>query len=164
MVSSTDRIVKRIFLRAPQERVWRAISESRQFGAWFGMQLDGEFAAGQPISGVLVPTKADPEVAKTQEQYSGMKFGFIVDRIEPMSRFSFRWHPFSIDPNYDYSKEPTTLVEFMLELQDGGTQLTIVESGFDTIPIERRADAFEANDEGWEAQAKMIEKYLALTA
>jgi hypothetical protein len=106
----------------------------------------------------------DPEVAKTQEKYSGMKFGFIVDRIEPMRRFSFRWHPFSIDPNYDYSKEPTTLVEFMLEPKDGGTQLTIVESGFDAIPIERRADAFEANDEGWEAQAKMVEKYLAMPA
>jgi uncharacterized protein YndB with AHSA1/START domain len=164
MVSSTDRIVKRVFLRAPQERVWRAISEARQFGAWFGLQFDGEFAAGKPISGVIVPTKADPEVAKTQEKYSGMKVGFIVDRIEPMRLFSFRWHPFGIDPNYDYSKEPTTLVEFTLEPKDGGTQLTIVESGFDAIPIERRSDAFEADDEGWEAQAKMIAKYLALPA
>jgi uncharacterized protein YndB with AHSA1/START domain len=164
MVSSTDRIVKRIFLRAPLERVWRAISESRQFGAWFGLQFDGEFAAGQPISGVIVPTKADPEVAKTQEKYSGMKVGFIVDRIEPMRLFSFCWHPFGIDPNYDYSKEPTTLVEFTLEPKDGGTELSIVESGFDAIPIERRAAAFEANGEGWEAQAKMVEKYLALPA
>jgi uncharacterized protein YndB with AHSA1/START domain len=162
MVSSTDRIVKRIFLRAPQERVWRAVSEARQFGAWFGMQFDGEFAAGEPISGVLVPTRVDPEVAKTQAKYSGMKFGFIVDRIEPMRRVRFRGHPFAIDSSYDYSKEPTTLVEFTLEPKDGGTQLTIVESGFDAIPIERRADAFEANGEGWEAQAQMIDRYLAL--
>ncbi len=164
MVSSTDRIVKRVFLRAPQERVWRAVSESRQFGAWFGIRFDGEFVAGQPISGVLVPTTADPDVAKMQEEYAGMKLSFVVDRIEPMSLFSFRWHPHGLDPNYDYSKEPTTLVEFMLEPKDGGTQLTIVESGFDAIPIERRANAFEANDQGWEAQARMVEKYLVLQA
>ncbi|HEX8805721.1 MAG TPA: SRPBCC family protein [Candidatus Aquilonibacter sp.] len=164
MISSTDRIVKRVFLPAPQERVWRAISESRQFGAWFGMQIDGEFAAGQPITGTIVPTKADLEVAKRQEKYAGKKFGFIVDRIEPMGLFSFRWHPYAMDPNHDYSKEQTTLVEFILEPKEGGTELTIVESGFDSIPIERRAAAFEANDEGWGLQAQLIAKYLAMPA
>ena len=162
MVTTTDRIVKRVFLRAPQERVWRAISESRRFGAWFGMQFDGEFVAGQPITGTIAPTKVDPEVAKMQEKYAGKTFGFTIDRIEPMRLFSFRWHPHALDPNRDYSNEPTTLVEFVLEPKDGGTQLTIEESGFDGIPIDRRADAFEANDGGWEAQATLIAKYLAM--
>jgi uncharacterized protein YndB with AHSA1/START domain len=164
MISSTDRIVKEVFLRAPQERVWGAISQSRRFGEWFGMQFDSEFAAGQPITGTIVPTKADPEVAKMQEQHTGMRFSFVIDRIEPMRLFSFRWHPHGIDPKVDYSKEPTTLVEFILEPKDGGTQLTIVESGFDSIPVARRADAFNANEHGWELQAKLIANYLAMPA
>jgi uncharacterized protein YndB with AHSA1/START domain len=161
MISSTDRIEKRVFLPAPQERVWRAISEAKRFGEWFGIQFDGDFVAGQPVSGVVVPTTVDPEVAKAQENHRGMHIAIVVDRIEPTRRFSFRWHPFAIDPSVDYSKEPMTLVEFLLEPKDNGTQLTIAESGFDSIPIARRADAFEANDAGWEAQAKLIEKYLA---
>ncbi len=162
MTTSTDRIEKQIFLKAPQQRVWRAISDAKEFGNWFGMELDGDFAPGTEMRGRIKPTKADPEVAKLQEKYTGMPLAFYVDRIEPMSLFAYRWHPFAIDKSVDYSQEPMTLVTFTLEPKSDGTLLTVVESGFDNIPIKRRADAFEANEEGWAMQVQMIEKYLLL--
>jgi len=160
-MSDTDRIQKRVVLRAPRDRVWRAISDSKEFGSWFGVDFDGPFVAGANVKGRIVPTKVDAEVAKSQEPYAGMAFDFTVDRIEPMRLFSFRWHPFAIDPSVDYSAEPTTLVVFELAEVSGGTELTITESGFDRIPLERRAKAFSMNAEGWTAQAKLIEKYLS---
>ncbi len=164
MSTNTDRIEKKVLLRAPLERVWRAISDSKQFGSWFGVEFDGPFVAGTPIVGKLVPTTVDQEVAERQKPYTGFRFEFAVDRIEPMRLFSFRWHPYALERDVDYSKEPTTLVAFELEEASGGTLLTVTESGFDRIPLERRAKAFAANEGGWTAQVKMIEKYLALAA
>lgn len=161
MTTATDRIQKRVLLKAPLERVWKAVSDSSRFGEWFGVEFEGAFVAGRAIKGRIVPTKADPVVAKMQEPYSGKPFDCIVERIEPMKLFAFRWHPFAVDPAIDYSKEPTTLVTFELEAVPGGTQLTITESGFDSIPLSRRAKAFEMNEHGWAAQAQLIEKYLA---
>jgi len=158
---ATDRIEKRVLLHAPLDRVWHAISDAKQFGTWFGVELDGPFVAGARMTGRIVPTQVDPEIAKLQEPYSGRAFEYTVERIEPMRRFSFRWHPFAVDPNVDYSKEPTTLVVFELEEVAGGTSLTITESGFDRIPLERRAKAFEANEGGWAKQTELIAKYLA---
>lgn len=160
-MSTTDRIEKKVLLRAPLGRVWHAISDARQFGTWFGVEFDGPFAAGALMKGRIVPTKVDPEVARMQEPHAGKAFDCTIDRIEPMKLFSFRWHPFAIDPQVDYSKEPTTLVVFELEEAAGGTQLTITESGFDKIPLERRAKAFAANDGGWTHQLELIAKYLA---
>jgi uncharacterized protein YndB with AHSA1/START domain len=157
---STDRIEKSIFLRAPQERVWRAVSNANAFGSWFGMEFDGAFAAGKELRGRIVPTTADPQVAKMQEKYRGMPVAIYVEEITPMRTFSYRWHPFAIDSDVDYSHEPMTLVTFTLEAADGGTNLTITETGFDSIPVARRADAFEANEEGWGKQMILIEKYL----
>lgn len=159
-MASTDRIEKNVFLRAPQERVWRAISDAKEFGSWFGMALDGPFAPRKEIRGQIVPTTADADVAKMQEKYRGMPVAFFVEEIAPMHTFSFRWHPFAIESDVDYSHEPMTLVTFTLAPADGGTKLTITESGFDSIPLARRADAFEANEEGWAAQLMLIEKYL----
>ena len=164
MSTNTDRIEKKVLLRAPRERVWRAISDSRQVGSWFGVEFDAPFVAGKPIVGKMVPTSVDAEVAARQKPYEGFRFEFLVDRIEPMRLFSFRWHPFAMDTGVDYSKEPTTLVAFELEEASGGTLLTVTESGFDRIPLERRAKAFAANEGGWTAQMKLIEKYLALAA
>jgi uncharacterized protein YndB with AHSA1/START domain len=161
MSSSTDRIEKRIVLRAPRERVWNALTDSAQFGAWFGMRLEGPFVAGKPIKGAIAPTKVDPEVAKLQEPHAGAPVDLLIEEIVPQQRFSFRWHPFAIDKSVDYSAEPTTLVAFELEESSGGTQLTVTESGFDALPIERRAAAFAANDGGWAHQMKLIEKFLA---
>jgi uncharacterized protein YndB with AHSA1/START domain len=164
MGSSTDRIEKSVLLRAPRERVWRAISDSKQFGSWFGVEFDAPFVAGKAIVGELVGTTVDAEVAKRQGQYKGHRFEFVVDRVEPMRLFSFRWHPFAMDSSVDYSKEPSTLVAFVLEEVQDGTKLTVTESGFDRIPIERRAKAFAANEGGWAAQMTLIEKYLAMHA
>jgi len=160
MVVSTDRIEKSVLLRAPQERVWRAISDASEFGSWFGMEIDGRFTPGAHIRGRIRPSKTDAELAKVQEKYSGTPAELFIERVEPMRLFSFRWHPFALDSSIDYSKEPMTLVTFTLEPATGGTKLTVVESGFDSIPIARRADAFEANDEGWNWVLRVVEKYV----
>ena len=160
MNPTPDRIEKRMILRAPRERVWRAISEAKQFGSWFGVEFAGEFAAGTRLTGRIAPTQVDPEVAKLQQPYVGFPFEFHIERIEPMTLFSFRWHPNAVDRNTDYSAEPMTLVEFNLEDVAHGTLLTIVESGFDRIPLERRAKAFTSNEGGWTHQLRLIQKYL----
>jgi uncharacterized protein YndB with AHSA1/START domain len=162
MSTAPDRIEKKIMLRAAVERVWSAITDAEKFGSWFGVKFDGAFAPGAKIIGRITPTKVDPEVAKLQEPHAGKPFEFRIDRIEPMKRFSFHWHPYAVDPATDYSKEPMTLVAFELEQVSGGTMLTITESGFDKVPLARRAEAFEANEGGWTHQAKLIEKYLAM--
>ena len=164
MTTSSDRIEKKILLHAPRERVWRAISDARQFGSWFGVKLDGPFVAGARVTGKIAPTTVDAEVAKMQKPYEGFAFEITVDRVEPMRLFSFRWHPGGLDPGVDYSKEPTTVVAFELEEASGGTMLTITESGFEQIPLERRAKAFAGNEQGWSHQTRLIEKYLALAA
>jgi uncharacterized protein YndB with AHSA1/START domain len=160
MNPALDHIEKRIVLRAPRERVRRAISEAKQFGTWFGVEFDGEFAVGTRLTGRIAPTQVDPEVAKLQQPYTGFPFEFHIERMEPMATFSFRWHPNAIDRNVDYSAEPMTLVEFRLEDVEQGTLLTIREAGFDSIPLERRAKAFTSNEGGWTHQLKLVEKYL----
>lgn len=149
--TSTDRIEKRIVLRAPRARVWRALTIAEQFGAWFGMKLDGEFVPGQTIRGKL-----------TIPRYDHLTLDMLVERIEPEHYFSYRWHPYAVDPKTDYSAEPTTLVEFRLEEQPGGgaTALTIIESGFDRIPLTRRAEAFRMNDQGWASQSQKLARYV----
>lgn len=163
MATNTDRIDKRVLLRAPRERVWRAISDSGQFGSWFGVEFNGPFVVGARMAGRIVPTTVDAEIARSQKPYEGKPFQIYVERIEPQRLFCFRWHPYAVDPAVDYSREPTTLVVFELEESPGGTMLTITESGFDQVPVDRRAKAFASNEQGWTAQAMLIEKYLALT-
>lgn len=160
MIASTDRIEKRVILRAPQARVWRAITDARRFGTWFGAEFDGPFAAGARLGGRIVPTQVDPEVAELQEPHRGTRMEIFVERIEPMRVFSFRWHPYSVDETADHSHEPMTLVTFELTPVEDGTELTITESGFDQIPLERRAQAFRSNEGGWTAQLGLIAKYL----
>ena len=147
---STDRIEKSIFLRAPRSRVWRAIATPEEFGAWFGVKLEGTFAPGARVSGRI-----------TIAGYENLPMEITIERIEPERLFSYRWHPYAIDPAVDYSGEPTTLVEFRLDEAAGGTQLTVTESGFDRIPAARRADAFRMNDHGWAGQLKNIERHVA---
>lgn len=112
------------------------------------------------MRGVCVPTTADPEAARKQKSYEGVKFDFTVEDMEPERRFSFRWHPYAIEPGVDYNAEPTTLVAFTLEEAEGGVLLRIVETGFDGIPLERRAKAFAANESGWASQIRLLEKYV----
>jgi uncharacterized protein YndB with AHSA1/START domain len=148
---STDRIEKKIVLRAPRSRVWRAIADAEEFGAWFGVKLEGSFAPGARVRGRI-----------TTLGYEHVIIDITVERIEPERVFSYRWHPYAIDPGVDYSGEPTTLVEFRLEEVAGGTELTVIESGFDRIPAARRAEAFRMNDQGWAEQLKRIERYVSV--
>jgi uncharacterized protein YndB with AHSA1/START domain len=158
---NTDRIEKRVVLRAPLDRVWRAISDAEEFGRWFGVRFDGPFVAGAAVGAAIVPTTVDAEVAKRQEAHTGTKSTWQIVAIEPKRRFAYRWHPFAIDPDIDYESEPTTLVEFTLTEAPDGVLLTIVESGFDSIPASRRSASFEANSEGWAIQTDMVRRYLA---
>src|SRR2546422_5878975 len=148
--SSTDRIEKRVVLRAPRARVWRAITNAEEFGAWFRVNLEGVFAEGATIRGRI-----------THPGYEHVTVEMLVERIEPERYFSYRWHPYPIDSAVDYSAEPTTLVEFTLEDTEGGTALTIVESGFDRIPLARRAEAFRMNDAGWAGEIKNLTRYVS---
>jgi len=147
---STDRIEKKIVLRAPMSRVWRALTNAQEFGTWFGVKLQGAFAAGARVQGQI-----------TIPGYEHVTMDITIVRLDPERYFSWRWHPNAVEPGVDYSKEPTTLVEFELEEIAGGTRLTVVESGFDGIPLARRAQAFEANEGGWAAQLENIGRHVS---
>ena len=157
---STDRIEKKILLHAPRKRVWRALADSKEFGTWFGMKFDGPFAPGATMRGVIVPTQVNADVAKAQKPYEGLPFEITIEKMEPERLFSFRWHPNAVERGVDYSAEPTTLIEFVLEEVANGVLLTVTESGFDRIPLARRAKAFTANEQGWGMVVKLIEEYL----
>ena len=157
---STDRIEKKILLRAPLARVWRALTDSAEFGTWFGVRFDAPFKPGALMRGVLEGTKVDAEVRKLQETHKGKPFDVTIEKMEPERLFSFRWHPHAVNPAIDYSAEPATLVEFSLEELAGGVMLTVTESGFDQIPLARRAEAFNANDGGWAIMVKVLGQYV----
>jgi uncharacterized protein YndB with AHSA1/START domain len=158
--ANTDRIERKILLRAPRARVWRAISDSNEFGIWFGMKFDATFAPGKKMGGSITPTKVNADVAAKQKAYEGKKIEIWIEKIEPEKLLSFRWHPFAIEEGLDYSQEPTTLIEFRLEDADGGVMLTVTETGFHGIPLARRAKAFDANSGGWAKQMELIEAYV----
>ncbi len=159
----SDRIEKEVLLKAPLDRVWRAISDADEFGRWFGVRFDGPFVAGTSVIGTITPTTVDEEVAKAQQPHAGKADVWQIVAVEPQRRLAFRWHPFGVEDDSDNSDEPTTLVEFTLEDRSDGVLLRIVESGFDAIPAERRQSAFESNSEGWSAQTELVRKYLALS-
>ena len=159
---STDRIEKEVLLKAPLERVWRAISDADEFGQWFGVRFDGPFVPGASLNGVVTPTAVDDDVAKAQEPHAGTSDIWQIVAVEPQSRLAFRWHPYGVDEGADPSTAVTTLVEFTLEPKPDGVLLRIVESGFDALPADRRASAFEGNSEGWAAQTRLVAKYLSL--
>jgi uncharacterized protein YndB with AHSA1/START domain len=145
-----DSIEKRIELKAPVSRVWRALTDYREFGEWFQVKLEGPFVPGQVSRGHI-----------TYPGYEHVKWEAIVQKMEPERLFSFSWHPYAVDPKIDYSKETPTLVEFRLEKTAGGTLLLLTESGFEKIPSDRRLEAFRMNEGGWTEQIKNIENHVA---
>jgi uncharacterized protein YndB with AHSA1/START domain len=146
---STDRIEKRIELRAPVARVWRALTDHNEFGAWFRVKLESAFAPGKATRGNI-----------TYPGYEHLVMEVVVQRMEPERLFSFQWHPYAVDPKVDYSTEAPTLVEFRLEATPGGTLLTVTESGFEALPPGRRSEAFRMNSNGWAAQLGNIEAHV----
>ena len=144
------RIEKRLELKAPIARVWRALTDHREFGQWFGVSIEAPFAPGQPSTGHI-----------TYPGYEHLRWHAVVQKMEPERLFSFSWHPYAIDPQVDYSGETPTLVEFRLEQIPAGTLLTVTESGFENVPAARRAEAFRMNDGGWAQQLRNIEAHVA---
>jgi len=147
--TSTDRIEKQVLLHASQPRVWRALTDAEEFGAWFRVKLEGPFVPGGRTKGKI-----------TYPGYEHITMEVWVERMEAETLFSYRWHPYAVDPKVDYSSEPTTLVEFQLKSKDGGTLLRVVESGFDQLPASRRDEAFRMNDGGWKQQLTNIERHV----
>jgi uncharacterized protein YndB with AHSA1/START domain len=147
---TTDRIEKHFEVSARRSRVWRALSSSAEFGAWFRMELDRPFTPGATVIGRL-----------TIPGYEHVTLEMQIERVEPESYFSYRWHPYAVDPAIEYTAEPTTLVEFRLEATAGGTAITITESGFDRLPASRRVEAFRMNEAGWAGQAKQLASYVS---
>ena len=148
MTEST--IEKRIELKATVSRVWRALTDYREFGEWFRVRIDGPFMPGEVSRGNI-----------TYPGYEHYKWEAVVKAMEPERLFSFTWHPYGLDLGRDYSQETPTLVEFLLEPTANGTLLTVTESGFDKIPADRRAEAFRGNSDGWAQQVVNIERYVA---
>ena len=149
----SDSIEKTIDLKAPVSRVWKALTDYREFGAWFRVKLEGPFAAGKQAGGQI-----------THPGYEHVRMQVVVQKIEPERRFSFTWHPYAVEPGVDYSKETPTLVEFTLEPTPTGTRLRVVESGFDKIPKHRRDEAFRMNEGGWEGQMRNIARHVRQAA
>jgi len=152
MDNMDNQIAKRIELEAPVSRVWRALTDYREFGEWFRVKLEGPFVPGQEARGKI-----------TWPGYEHVTWRAVIQKMEPERLFSFTWHPYSVDPQVDYSKETPTLVEFRLEKTANGTLLVLTESGFDKIPSKRRLEAFRMNDGGWTQQMENIEKHVAQT-
>ena len=147
--SSRDRIEKQLQLRAPRTRVWQALTDPAEFGAWFRVRLDGPFIPGELCLGRI-----------TYPGYEHLPFEIRVQELRPETLFSFRWHPYALEPDVDYSGEPTTLVEFRLEDSAGGTLLRLLESGFDGLPGARREEAYRMNSGGWAEQMGNIASHV----
>jgi uncharacterized protein YndB with AHSA1/START domain len=150
--SDTDRIERSVVINAPRARVWRALSNAEEFGTWFGAKLGGEtFAPGRRTRGQIAISG-----------YEHMSFDVVVERVEPQDLLSFRWHPYAIDAAVDYTTEERTLVTFTLKDAPGdATLLTVVESGFDKVPPQRRMEAFRMNSRGWEAQMDKLARHVS---
>jgi uncharacterized protein YndB with AHSA1/START domain len=148
--SPDDRIERTVVLRAPRSRVWRALTDPTEFGSWFGVSVQGSFAPGARVRGTV-----------THPGYEHVVWDITVERMEPERVFSWRWHPHAVECGVDYSHEPTTLVVFELEDVAEGTRLTVVESGFDQVPLARRAQAYRMNGEGWTHQMRAIQRHVA---
>ncbi len=147
--SPTDRIQRQIDIKAPPARVWKAITDYREFSQWFRVNLESPFAPGKTVRGKI-----------TYPGYEHLVMEVVVQKMEPTTLFSFTWHPYAIDPATDYSKEPPTLVEFHLEASPLGTLLRVTESGFDAIPAHRRDEAYRMNSGGWEEQIRNIQNHV----
>lgn len=145
----TDRIEKQVELAAPVSRVWRALTDHREFGEWFRVRLDNPFVPGEESRGAM-----------TQPGYEHIQWHSVVKGMVPERLFSFTWHPYALEPGVDYRDEPPTLVEFRLEPRGEGTLLTVTESGFDRLPADRRDEAFRMNDGGWTAQMRNIQRHV----
>ncbi|WP_336080017.1 SRPBCC family protein [Thalassospira sp. CH_XMU1448-2] len=145
----SNTIEKSIEIKASRSRVWKALTDSKEFGAWFGINIEGPFTVGKVSSGKI-----------TIEGFTHVPWNSTIKAMEEPSYFAYTWHPYAVDPDVDYSGEPETLVEFWLEESDGQTSVRVRETGFDNLPPHRIADALRANTHGWGAQLENIKKHV----
>jgi uncharacterized protein YndB with AHSA1/START domain len=148
-LSPTDAIRKQVDMKAAPTRVWDALTDAGQFGAWFGVRMDTPFVVGHPAGGQI-----------TYPGYEHVRFEVLVEEMKAPTLFVLRWHPYAIDPKVDYSGEPMTRIEFRLEPVGTGTRLTVTETGFDSIPAHRRADCLRMNESGWTEQMQNIRRHV----
>jgi len=151
--SGLSTVERSTLIRAPRSRVWQTLTNIKEFSKWFGVEAEGEFAPG-----------ARMRMISTHDSYKGQEFFVDVVKMDAPETFSWRWHPGSKQPGEDNSSEPATLVEFRLTEVEGGTLVTIVESGFDRLSLARRTRVFEENDKGWEFQLASLTRYAGQTA
>lgn len=151
-VLDSNCIERSIVINAPRDRVWRALSNAENFGTWFGASLKGQtFVPGQRVRGPMGAGCG----------HENVWFDVVIERVEPQDLFSYRWHPYAVEPDTDYSGEEQTLVTFTLKDAPGsGTLLTVVESGFDKVPPHRRLEAFRMHSSGWDAQLNNIVRHV----
>ena len=147
--SDDDKTVKTVELRAPIARVWRALTDYKEFGHWFRVDLDQPFQAGGTSTGQM-----------TYPGHEGTPWLVYVDRMEPERLFSFRWYD-SENGSKQSDDQPALLVEFQLEDIPNGTRLTITESGFSALPHPRRIELMRGNEEGWTIQADNLDRHLS---
>jgi uncharacterized protein YndB with AHSA1/START domain len=152
VLKETDRIERSIVINATRDKVWLALSNAEKFGSWFGARLEGQtFTAGQRARG-----------QNTSCGHEDTFFDVVVEKVQPQDHLSFRWHPYATDHQLDRSSEEPTLVTFTLRDAPGnGTLVTVVESGFDKLPPQRRLEAFPMHTGGWEAQLKNLERHVS---
>jgi uncharacterized protein YndB with AHSA1/START domain len=147
-----DRVEKTIELRAPRSRVWRAISNGKELGAWFGLgmplELVGDFVPGAQISGTWII-----DGREVKEPFC------TIEHVEPERALVFRWVPYEVPPGEDHAKHPTTRIEFRLEDIANGTRLTVVESGFSRLPADKQYKRRE-NGDGWALQLHAIAQHV----
>jgi len=148
-VAELSRIDRTIEIQAPPERVWRALTNSAELSAWFQVKIEGDIAPGHEVW-----------MTTTHPQYAGMRFSVRFAELTPLTRFVWQWHPGAVDPNVDYSREPRTSVTFTLEPSGQGTRLSLAETGFDEIPLARRAKTYADNSQGWTEMLVCLQKYV----
>ncbi len=155
-----DRIEKAVDIRASRTRVWKALTDSQEFGRWFGARFEGPFVAGGTVRGVITPSELASAEDRANHPYLGRPMVLHIERMEPPRRFSYRWHPLEVAVDPGATAGPSTLVEFTLEETKDGTRLTVVESGFAAIPAAHRAPAYKSHEGGWSIQVQRVRVHI----
>lgn len=154
-----DRIEKHVVVRAPREKIWKVLANAQEFGQWFGARFEGPFVVGGTLRGVIAPSVLETSQEVASHPYMGKPMVLHIERMDPPSRFSFRWHPLEAQPKAQGGDGPSTLVEFTLEDSQGGTKVTVVESGFSKLPVAERQRSYDSHDGGWGIQVQRIRAY-----
>lgn len=150
MHTNQDQIDKVIELAAPVSRVWKALTDSTEFGEWFRVRLDGPFEVGKTTRGKM-----------TFPGHEHVEWESLTEAMDPERLFAFSWPPSAVDPDTEYGADAKIRVEFRLEASGNGTRLTLTESGFLQFPESKRLEILRSNTEGWNIQAKNIAAYVA---